>query len=488
MKATVLVDLGYGDSGKGATVDYFSRQALSAGENPVVVRYTSGAQCAHNVVTPEGMHHEFRHYGSGSLVGVPTFLSRDVIITTEILVMETGSLAAKCSLAHTTLPSIAAHIDSLVTMPWQRAMNMLKEAHRQKTGVHHGSCGFGIGETMDYALRFPDHAIRLGDFYELSAQDLTDKAVTSLRWYMSTYAELIEEVRANSDIKADYVLDWFNDFDSMTEFREVMNRVCEVEKANLSLISIRPMSDAEWHSQLSQFDHLIFEGGQGVMLDEWYGFNPHTTWATTTSANAKRICDELDITDTVTYGITRAYSTRHGAGPMPTEDATFAEYMKDREIHNRTGAFQGSFRFGFFDAVGTTYAIEANGGIDALIINNIDDVAALDVLECCIAYRDEDDSYVFRLDVPAKTLEASLALTNYVKKLVPQTFKCPLRWAEALEVPREELYAPIGTFIADLVGESLYMIGVGTTANDRIIIGCKNETKIDENVNIMATT
>ena len=134
---------------------------------------------------------------------------------------------------------------------------LLKEAHRQKTGVHHGSCGFGIGETMDYALRFPDHAIRLGDFYELSAQDLTDKAVTSLRWYMSTYAELIEEVRANSDIKADYVLDWFNDFDSMTEFREVMNRVCEVEKANLSLISIRPMSDAEWHSQLSQGGILV---------------------------------------------------------------------------------------------------------------------------------------------------------------------------------------------------------------------------------------
>ena len=71
--AKIIVDLGFGDSGKGTIVDYLARSAL----NPLVIRFNGGAQAAHNVVAPDGRHHTFAQFGSGMLVpGASTYLSR----------------------------------------------------------------------------------------------------------------------------------------------------------------------------------------------------------------------------------------------------------------------------------------------------------------------------------------------------------------------------------------------------------------------------
>ena len=93
----------------------------------------------------------------------------------------------------------------------------------------------------------------------------------------------------------------------------------------------------------------VFEGAQGVLLDEWFGFHPHTTWSTTTFANADAVLDEAGFDGHRTrVGVLRTYFTRHGPGPLVTEDATLRPAAP--EPHNADAGWQGRFRVGAFDA------------------------------------------------------------------------------------------------------------------------------------------
>jgi adenylosuccinate synthase len=126
----------------------------------------------------------------------------------------------------------------------------------------------------------------------------------------------------------------------------------------------------------------VFEGAQGVLLDEWYGFHPHTTWSTTTFANAETLLAESGGSDAVRLGVVRTFTTRHGAGPFVTEDTSLAEVLP--EAHNGTGDWQGSFRFGHFDVVAHRYALDVCGGADALVVTHADLVPP--ELKICRAY------------------------------------------------------------------------------------------------------
>jgi adenylosuccinate synthase len=118
---------------------------------------------------------------------------------------------------------------------------------------------------------------------------------------------------------------------------------------------------------------LIFEGAQGILLDESYGFHPHTTWSNCTTKNALTILSELEDTYNVTrLGVTRTYMTRHGRGPFPSEDETMTMMM--HEPHNGYGSWQEGWRCGFLDIPHLQYAIEATDGIDGLVITHMDKV------------------------------------------------------------------------------------------------------------------
>ena len=107
---------------------------------------------------------------------------------------------------------------------------------------------------------------------------------------------------------------------------------------------------AEWARQARYDDQCkwllragpaVFEGAQGVLLDEWRGFHPYTTWSTTTFANAETLLAEAGET-AIRLGVVRCYLTRHGPGPFVTEDPT----LEIPEPHNGTGTWQGAFRNG----------------------------------------------------------------------------------------------------------------------------------------------
>jgi adenylosuccinate synthase len=146
-------------------------------------------------------------------------------------------------------------------------------------------------------------------------------------------------------------------------------------------------SDAD--SQIRESEHVIFEGAQGVLLDEWLGFHPHTTWSTTTTANADAMIAETGRTGPVErIGVVRAYATRHGQGPFPTEDAALTEQLRD--THNTDTGPQGSFRVGWFDVPLTKYALSACPGITSLAVTCLDRLANVPEWSVCEAYEGGD--------------------------------------------------------------------------------------------------
>jgi adenylosuccinate synthase len=143
-----------------------------------------------------------------------------------------------------------------------------------------------------------------------------------------------------------------------------------------------PLVDGGYLRRLLRAGPAVFEGAQGVLLDEWRGFHPYTTWSTTTFGNAEALLAEAGET-AVRLGVVRCYLTRHGPGPFVTEDPT----LEFPEPHNGTGAWQGMFRAGHPDAVALRYAVEVAGGVDGVALTHLD-VAVRHRLRLCLAYRD----------------------------------------------------------------------------------------------------
>jgi adenylosuccinate synthase len=325
---TIVVDLGYGDAGKGTVVDWLTSPAMGGEPVGAVVRFNGGAQAGHNVVTPDGRHHTFAQFGSGTLHGVPTHLSRFMLVEPLALAGEAKHLAALGVPDPLALLTIDRR--ALVTTPYHAAANRARETARGS--ARHGSCGVGIGETMAFALAHPDDALRVGDC----------AAPAALRRKLRRLQE--------------HYLDQFGALHSLRTptrgalagaYRAFAERVWLVDETYLpALLGRRP---------------VVFEGAQGVLLDEWRGFHPYTTWSTTTFDNAEALLAEAGQAGSAQrLGVTRPYLTRHGAGPFVTEDAALAAALP--EPHNGTGTWQGPFRVGHLDLVALRYAVEVAGG------------------------------------------------------------------------------------------------------------------------------
>ncbi|WP_280342182.1 adenylosuccinate synthetase, partial [Nocardia neocaledoniensis] len=142
----VVVDLGFGDAGKGATVDWLCAPEADLGV-AAVVRFNGGAQAAHNVVA-DGRHHTFAQFGAGTFHGVPTLLSRHMLVEPMALAAESERLAALG--VRDPLGLLAIDGRALLTTPIHIAANRAREDARGSS--RHGSCGRGIGETAWYAL------------------------------------------------------------------------------------------------------------------------------------------------------------------------------------------------------------------------------------------------------------------------------------------------------------------------------------------------
>jgi len=362
-KAYVVVDLCYGDAGKGTIVDFLSRQA----SNSMVVRYNGGAQAAHNVITPDGLHHTFSQFGSGTLFPTTkTLLSRFMLVNPYALLAENDGLKKiGCTDA---LDRLYIDESALITTPFQQAANRIKEAIYGN--VLSGSCGKGIWETIADAVKFPAYGIHVRDL-KRNNHGLREKLQFNQKMKCLEVSNLIK----------DKVI---KDPEIMYEINLLENPAAPRIIANYYEDFFNAVNVVEW-SYLSltrrEYSQIIFEGAQGVLLDKRYGFAPYTTWTDITIQNAKALL--FSGLEVKTIGVFRTYFHRHGPGPFVTEDNS----LNLPEKHNDNNRWQKHFRVGYFDLVAAKYAVAISGGVDTLAMTHLDYLWRFNNKQICTAYQ-----------------------------------------------------------------------------------------------------
>ncbi len=365
--AFLTVDLGFGDAGKGSVADFLTRVY----DAHTVVRYNGGTQAGHRVVTPgpQPQKHVFAQFGAGTLAGAGTHLSRFMILDPLAMLAEEEHLrqiGVPDAFARTTIDARA-----LVITPFGRAINRLRELAR--AGSRHGSCGVGVGETVADALAHPDVALHAGDmanrdvlYIKLSKlRELNLSKLVALRPSLPSNDHAAAELDLLTDPAwADWLLDAYAEFSAQAQV----------------------VPGEYLHAILNRPGAVIFEGAQGVLLDEWRGFHPHTTWSTTTLQNADTLLAEAGYAGKINrIGITRAYTTRHGAGPLPSEDSALTTALPD--ARNGMHMWQQGFRTGWLDTVLLRYALDVVGHLDGLSVTCLDRIADLPELRICRGYQ-----------------------------------------------------------------------------------------------------
>ncbi len=338
-----ILGLGFGDCGKGLFVDALTRRWNAH----TVVRFSGGAQAGHNVVTPE-RHHTFSQFSAGALVpGTRSVLVDPMVFHPTALLVEAETLA--CVGVDDALGRLTIDADCRITTPYHQAAGRLRELLRGDAA--HGSCGVGVGETVRHALEHPQQAIRYGDLTGRGAVDKLFAIRTTL------LAEL-DALAAGRSVELDTLRDesigarWLN-------AAQAVARHC-------------PPADAETIAAcLTQPGCVLFEGAQGILLDEHRGFHPHTTWSSITTAAVEQVAARFGLDVPIEhYGVLRTYPTRHGIGPFPTHDGWLDARLPEQ--HNASDNWQGRFRRGHPDAVLLRYALEAVGRLSGLLVSHLD--------------------------------------------------------------------------------------------------------------------
>lgn len=362
-KIIAVAGLGFGDEGKGTIVDYLIRRYGIRN----VVRYNGGAQAAHNVVSPEGMHHCFSQFGSGTLVaGVRTFLSNYMLVNPLSLLTENDVLGGKG--ITDTLSRLVIDRDCLMITPMAVIANRMQEISR---GIkRHGSCGQGVGQTVSDAELFGTQALRIGDLSDKTR--LEGKLRFLLNVKMDLAEQLVEQQPDNRLLA-----------EQLSGLRSIdIDDLVSQYMAFSKLVAIR--SESDWLETIAQ-EGAVFEGAQGVLLDKDHGFYPYITRTRTTFQNADELISRSGFRgQVVKLGVLRAYATRHGAGPFVCKDDNLRQLIPP--CHNQQNQWQGEFRLGWFDLVATRYALEAAGPIDGLVITNLDRLNRIEQMKVCSSY------------------------------------------------------------------------------------------------------
>jgi adenylosuccinate synthase len=340
----VVVGAQWGDEGKGKIVDVLAERA------DLVVRYQGGANAGHTVHTAAG---EFvlHQIPSGILQGAVCVVGNGVVLDPETFFTELDALSSRgIKLEHKLFVSDRAHL----TLPLHK---LLDRAHERRERI--GTTGRGIGPT--YEDKYGRRGLRVGDLRQLArAQERVSERVVAANQMLQLLgaAERADE----------------------GEHRELLTRLAP-RLLPLAVDAGRAVYDA-----LQRGDSVLLEGAQGALLDVDHGTYPYVTSSNTTAGGAAVGAGIGPTAIDAVLGVVKAYTTRVGNGPLPTE-AEPATAERIRTLGGEFGATTGRpRRCGWFDAVVVRYAVRVNG-LSGLAVTKLDVLDSFAEIPVAVGYR-----------------------------------------------------------------------------------------------------
>lgn len=302
-KNYAVIGLGFGDEGKGLTTNSLCHNYPES----LVVRYSGGQQAGHTVTLPDGKSHVFSNFGAGTLLGAPTYWSEYCTFDPVGMLNEFKILRSKG-----VNPIIYINKNCPITTPYEKHLNQMSDRY-----IKNGTCGVGVGAT--YA--------REEKFQSLLAGDIFYKQIFTAK-YRAVH-QFYDFESWTLDVGGQFP-DSINEILSMPDNFRFVNHLYEV-----------PVNGS-----------YIFEGSQGLLLDQNIGFFPNVTRSNTGSKNILG----LGFAPTPIL-ITRAFQTRHGNGFMTNEDLphNITDNPNETNVLNR---YQGAFRKSLLDLSLLKYGIE----------------------------------------------------------------------------------------------------------------------------------
>ena len=427
MPATCVIGLQWGDEAKGKIVDLLTR------EHEFVVRYQGGANAGHTVVVGDQVY-KLSLLPSGILSpGVTCVIAGGVVINPARLIEELDELTGRAVEMSELRISDRAH----VIFPWHFAEDQVLDKCATST-ENIGTTGRGIGPCYrDKVGR--SLAVRLGDMYRPGFRDQVDE-ITAAK---------------NRSLAALYPEGQFEPLDASAIFREysayaerLRPYVCDTTELLLSAVEAgRP---------------VLFEGAQGALLDVDHGTYPYVTSSNSSGvgiANGSGV--PAKHVDRI-IGVVKAYTTRVGGGPCPTElDDETGQYLRDRGNEYGT-VTRRPRRCGWLDVVAVRYTARLSG-VDAIAIMLLDVLSGLDELKICTAY-----------EIDGKQITHFPSHVDDLRRAVPVYETVP-GWKEEITACRsvDELPENARAYlrrISELVGRPVDIVSVGPARDQTIVV------------------
>jgi len=343
-RAIAVVGAGWGDEGKGRIVDFLVGHHPGLPPCAMVVRHNGGAQAGHTVqVGAERL--AFRTFSSGTLHGVPTYLGPEFVVDPAAALVEREELTGAVGPIDLLVDPAAR-----IGLPFDGALCRAVEEARGAT--RHGSCGYGIGETVERNLS--GSTLSYGRAFETDERELGNEINRMQVEYVPARADALRRAAGVSSLPV-----------PKCDGREVARTIkdfCALAGAPATTLPIEGRDDGL----------VVFEGAQGLLLDEKHRFFPHVTRSATGLRNVVPLCKRLGIRMLDVLYVMRSYSTRHGAGQFPT----VVPGMSFDDPTNVPNPWQGTLRFGTLDTMNIRDAIEqdlgeAEGGLPDVTIGRV---------------------------------------------------------------------------------------------------------------------
>lgn len=422
MSAVVIVGAQWGDEGKGKATD------LLSGRIDYVVKFNGGNNAGHTVVIGDEKY-ALHLLPSGILTpGVIPVIGNGVVVDLDVLAEELDGLIERGLDVSKLLVSSDAHVVTL----YHRTLDKVTERFLGKRQI--GTTGRGIGPT------YADKINRIG----VRIQDIFDEGI------------LRQKVEGALDVKNHLLVKVYN------------RRAISVDEVVDDLLAHRerlePMvadTALELHRALERGDTVLFEGGQATMLDVDHGTYPFVTSSNATAGGAATGSGIAPGRLDTVVGIVKAYTTRVGSGPFPTElDDQWGDWLRERghEFGTTTGRPR---RTGWFDAPIARYATRINGITD-YVLTKLDVLTGLEEIPVCVGY--EVDGV--RVDeVPWSQSDFHHATPIY--ESLPG-------WSENIEGAREFSDLPLAAqdyvrALEQMIDQRISVIGVGPGREEVIV-------------------